>query len=145
MMNGMINHPSHMRAFAWDLWGPLSSQWSSPSEVDISSNMKIFTLCPRGIATANRGNIRAFISLISQSTAEVFLTPRPHMRRSHPPPKVQSLGLTFESFTLCPAECSNPSILSTGKLTYSHPSSLDSQQSFGRFNPTATVWRGPTN
>jgi len=42
-------------------------------EVEISSNMKFIKLYPRGREAMSRGNIGAFRSLISQSTAKTFL------------------------------------------------------------------------
>ncbi len=44
-------------------------------EVEISSNVKFFKLYPRGREARSWGNIGAFRSTISQSTAEIFLTP----------------------------------------------------------------------
>jgi hypothetical protein len=42
-------------------------------EVEISSNVKFFKLHMRGREAIRWGNIRAFKSLISQSTVEIFL------------------------------------------------------------------------
>jgi hypothetical protein len=65
-----------------DLVWEMSSKFCEKVEVGTSSNVKFSRLYPRGREVRSWGNIRAFRYVESQATAEIFLAPRPHGRRS---------------------------------------------------------------